>query len=178
MTPEDLITLTAGRSVQPLVAPGTGRPYWTVAEAGQACAGLEPEIFAAMLFTYAGADDCIPLLKRKLVAFASVMRQEERWPMKVRRENKTEGDYLEELVGLSLFEEAQPYRFGGPDGSVVAPMYLTVMNVKMRVWMDKLAHPYAVIRWRYITWLSIGRSHMRRWMRTNSQGVDLQRRTA
>lgn len=175
MTPEMLITLTSARTLQRMEVPGTAKPFWTVAEAAQACAGLEPEIFAAMLFSYAGADDCIPLLKRKLIEFASDMRKDEGWPATIKRDNGAKGDYLEDLVGLSLIEESQPYRFGGPEGSVVAPMYLAVMGVKGRTWMQVLAHPYAVIRWRYITWLGIGRSHMRRWIR--SQAVDSHRAT-
>ncbi len=168
MTPELLISIAGARSLQRMDVPGTGKPYWTVRECGMACAGMEPEVFAAMLYSYAGADECFHPLSEKLLDFGEAMRKAEDWPQTVKRTDGAEYDYLERLVGLSLVEEAQPYRFGGAEGSVVAPMYLAVSQVSGKTWMKRLAHPYATLRWRYITWLSIGRSHMARWIRSRA----------
>jgi hypothetical protein len=171
LTPEMLVTLTAGRSVQPFIVPGTGRPYWTLAEAGQAAAGLEPEIFRAMLYSYAGAEDCYRHLEEALVEFGEAFREEEEWPMQVAREDGNRSDYLRDLANVCLTEERHPWRFVKVAANnvtlAVSPFYLARMKVSEATWRKRLAHPYATLRWRYITWLSIGRAHMNRWMRNN-----------
>lgn len=183
MTPEMLITLTAGRSVQPFIVPGSGRPYWTVAEAGQACANLEPEILAAMLYSYAGAtdgfqdEDAVPkTLRQRLSAFGQAMRSEMQWVTTVPHTDGPRGEYFDELAEIALLEERQPWRFRTPneDGSMpvgrpatISPFYLALARVGEGTWRKQLHDPYAALRWRYITWLSIGKSHMRRWMRSH-----------
>jgi len=173
MTPEMLITLTSCRTAQLMRVPGAGKPYWTIAEAGMACGGLEPEIFAAMLYSYAGADDVGGQLEQSLLAFGEVMRIDERWPATVPNIDGERFDYLPSLARIALAEERYPWRFrSAADGEVpvgrprtVSPFYLVIAKVSGIVWVRKLADPYAALRWRYITWLSIGRAHMKRWMR-------------
>jgi hypothetical protein len=172
MTPEMLITLTTARTVQRLEIPGTARPYWTVAEAAHACGGLEPEVFAALLYSYAGDDTVVRTLGRALREFGQDLRTLERWPYQVSHEDGARGEYLEDLVTLTLIEERQPWRFGaasaGNNAPAVSPFYLAVAGVTERVWRKRLAVPYAALRWRYITWLGVGRGHMVRSMRHGS----------
>lgn len=187
MTPEMLITLTAGRSIPPFRVPGSGRPYWTVAEAGHACAHLEPEILAAMLYSFAGApdtfadEDCVPkTLRLRLSAFGQAMRPEMRWATTVPHTVGPRGEYFDELAQIALLEERQPWRFRTTNGDgtlpagrppTISPFYLAIARVSEGTWRKHLHDPYAALRWRYITWLSIGKSHMLRWMRQRGASV-------
>lgn len=169
--------------------PGSGgRAEWTVQEAGLACGPiahtsggevthvtrLPHEIYAALLYSYAGADELYRPLCFSLLEFAILTRRLDDWPPVVVREDGNRADYLEELVGMSLIEESQPWRFGAVEGSPISPIYLAVMRVTPKTWHRRLAHPYSALRWRYITWLDIGKAHMRRWMRSHQREDDAQ----
>lgn len=135
---------------------------------------LEPEIYAALLYSYAGADELYRPLCFSLLQFGIRMRRADGWPSMVVRDDGNRSDYLEELVGLSLVEEHQPWRFGAVEGSPISPIYLAVLRVTRKTWERRLAHPYSALRWRYITWLDIGKAHMRRWMRAETARDDVQ----
>ncbi len=185
MNPELLISITAARRHQLMSVPGSGaRAEWTVQEAGMACGPirgrngtvtrLEPEIYAALLYSFAGADELYRPLCFSLLKFGIRMRRLDDWPAAVVRDDGNRREYLEELVGLSLVEERQPWRFGAVEGSPISPIYLAVMRVTRKTWERRLAHPYSALRWRYITWLDIGKAHMRRLMRSHQRDEDAQ----
>lgn len=185
LNPELLISITAARRHQLMSIPGSSaRAEWTVQEAGMACGPirdrngritrLEPEIYAALLYSFAGADELYRPLCFSLLQFGIRTRQLDEWPPTVVRDDGNRGEYLEELVGMSLIEERQPWRFGAVEGSPISPIYLAVMRVTRKTWERRLAHPYSALRWRYITWLDIGKAHMRRWIRSTERGEHAQ----
>jgi hypothetical protein len=178
MTPEALITLTSARSIGlEFTIPGTRSAAWTVAEAAQACAGARPEAFAALLYSYAGADDCHPKLHRALCLEARRAAIAGNWPGTVLRMISVGpcfigpprpwaqlAAYLEDLVTLALLEERQPWRFVRPRNPRTPDPRRVILGLSHRRWDHEVAERYETVRMAYLGWLGEARRQMRHWL--------------
>lgn len=165
MSPEYLIAITSAHGVSAVfTVPGTNRPDWTTAEAAQACAGLEDHIFAAMLYSYAGATEMYFRLKQELVRVAEETIERERFPDTVKRDGR-QRSYAGDLAGMYLLEELKPWRFATAPNK--PNMRRILMGIEEHTWRRRVSPVYEAIRTEYIYWLSDGRRQMNRWLRAH-----------
>jgi hypothetical protein len=160
------------------------KAYWTSAEAGMACKGLDERCYYVLRYEHAMDDSVFWSLKLHLLEF--IIREKQRnyrWPDKVMRaqgryiggtwfptkdvKNKqlySEEKYLSDLVTMQLIEARDPGRFKRIDSRQPDPKR-EAMQVTHDTWRRKLSDIYETIFDKYHTWRSIGEEHMNRRLR-------------
>jgi hypothetical protein len=100
MTPEQLLSMVAARSLALAEPIGGAAPTWTLVEAGFAAAGLSRAQTAAFWHRYARDPGVRRTLYADLAAEAGRLALEQHWPPQVAGR-----PYLAELVQLAIAEE-------------------------------------------------------------------------
>jgi hypothetical protein len=160
LSPEYLIATSSAHGINSVFSvPGTNKPEWTFAEAAQACRDLEDHVFAALLYSYAGATETYYRLRRALVIEAKRIITSEGLPIAVKR-NGVRAAYIEDLCGMYLLEEYRPSRFR--TGANQPNMRRILMGIEEHNWRRRISPVYEGIGAQYINWLSMGRAAMNR----------------
>lgn len=137
------------------------RPAFGVAELGQAAQGLGVLPWNAALYSYAGAEDAYWLLWSALSSEANHIARRESWAPRVITETGEERFYRETLSALVLDHDAHQHYF-----TAAPALYAVYMGVTPATWDSSLRDPFRSLRQVYDRWLSIARSAIGRWIRS------------
>lgn len=97
MSPENLMSRTAGRALSFDYISGGGRPEWTPEDAALACRGLSEARFAAFAYRWARDDSQRSALYDCMMRASIDLAISERW--------SSWEDYIERLIWIALAEE-------------------------------------------------------------------------
>lgn len=163
----DLIHAARSRSALPSrhksgAATATGRQSyvhraarWSVAEIGQAAAGVPQVPFQAALYSLAGDRSVYWQLWQALWVEAYALLEQCRWPPKVCGADGGVRFYLEELAKLVLDVDAHIPLFRA------APvMYACCLGVSPKTWDGQLSRRFNMLQSRYQCWISEAMSIM------------------
>lgn len=100
ISPESLMSLTAGRALSMDHISGGGVPEWTAEDAALACKDLEVSRWAAFAYRWAGDDSMRSRLYGCLFNSSCELAETEQWPARVAGER-----YVERLVWIAIAED-------------------------------------------------------------------------
>lgn len=164
MSPEILLTMASAKGAPIEPAPGRGGiPEWVPADAGLACAGMEPMAFAACRYRWMRDDTAYAALLYDLINHGNRLARKEGWPEKVMRASRGQGPsrrpYLHDLAAMALLEEHNWWIIRR------AVLWPDIMGVELRIWMRVLSPKYEALRERLERWNSVAYGHLIRAMR-------------
>lgn len=125
------------------------RAPWTIAELGQAAAGVPQIEFCAACFAFAGDMGQFWKLHGALHLQAATLAEEHRWPARVKDVHSISVQYLRHLAKLVLDHDANQSQF-----AVCEPLYAIYMNVPEHVWKRQLSGPFVELQTVWLGWLS------------------------
>jgi len=157
---------TNGHRYQELVEPSalraTGkashtfhRPAWTVAELGQAAAGVAEIPFKAACYAFAGDRSVYWQLWSALQHAAHQLRARHSWPAQVRDVEGAAHFYLEALAQLVLDEDANRNLF-----TSAPALYWIIAGVDESTWKRGVRERFDAVQRRYLGWLGEAMSIM------------------
>lgn len=138
------------------------QPTFTVAELGQAGAGLGPIPWAAALYSFAGSQRDYWLLWTALGQNAFRLARRDRWEPRVIDRAGTLRFYWVELAELVLLEDANWQMFRSRPN-----IYSDWINVTPQIWEKHCDSPYRSLKDIYSGWLGTARRTIGRWIRND-----------
>jgi hypothetical protein len=124
------------------------RPEWTMAELGQAAAGVPDLLFCAACYAFAGDRSQYTALQAALLGRAINIAKREDWPMEVLDIHNLPRPYIRHLCKLVLDEDANPHLF------VVAPeLYSIYLGISERAWDDHMQGRFDSLKGVWASWL-------------------------
>jgi hypothetical protein len=179
MTPERLMTIAQARGMSMDAIPSGARPEFTVAEVGQALAGLpvfdQERAYAAFAYRWAGDDS------RRSVLYAHLTRavylgyeenpryiplaEREGWPKRIREQK-----YMDRLVCLAILEERYWFtiRMYSLWPALMADSGFKDMDDEL--WTRRISRKYEGVREILEGWCAKARSHAARKLRSAQSG--------
>lgn len=152
MNPSKLITLSNARGCNLSGMPRGGSPTFTIAEIGQACAGLGEPYLSAIFYRNTGGNRYYYRLKHELWSRLLNWVDRERYPRKVAGEKWTE-----RLVCMVLEEEISP--------RINDMARAMVMQVSDRTWRRRFDKPHKYLAGLLDVWVGEADRHVRRKLR-------------
>lgn len=134
---------------------GGAAPDWTIAELGQAAAGLDELPWLAACYSFAGAQTAYWPLCRALAIQAVELRVRYSWPAQITDISGQPRFYCEELAHLVLDEDANKPLF-----TAAPQLYCLYMRVSEQVWERSLLERFTTLQYVYQKWLSQARSYL------------------
>jgi hypothetical protein len=131
------------------------RPSWTVAEVGQAGAGVPEILFQAALFAFAGSRDNFWKLHRALCVEALALRASYQWPSEVIDIHGIDRPYLKHLAKLVLDEDASPNAF-----QIAPGLYALYLGLREKTWDKTIAERFYALKLVWLGWLQHAASIM------------------
>jgi len=139
-----------GKATRPSV-----RPEWTVAELGQAAAGVPELPFMAACYSFAGERGNLWKLHSALFREAQALRERNNWPVEVTDFHSIQRPYLAHLAKLVLDEDASPQVF-----RTAPQLYAIYLGVSEKVWVKSVAERYGALQLVWLDWLGHAASIM------------------
>jgi hypothetical protein len=186
MTPERLMTIAQARGMSMDCLPSGSRPEFTVAEVGQALAGLpivdQERAYAAFAYRWAGDDSSRSVLYSHLTRAVWLGYEEqpryvplaarEGWPRLIREQK-----YMDRLVKLAILEERCWFtiRMYSLWPVLMADSGFTDMDDEL--WTRRLSRKYEGVRDILESWCSRARSHAARKLRPAQTDSDENEKT-
>jgi hypothetical protein len=131
------------------------RPSWSLAELGQAAAGVPRLQFLAACFTYAGDRSGYWQLWSALERDAQALRVRYHWPAQVRGAAGAPVFYLEQLAQLVLDEDEHSHLFQS------APvLYSIYAGVDEQTWRRSVFERFDQVKLRFLGWIGEAMSTM------------------
>ena len=128
----------------------TVRPEWTIAELGQAAAGVPKIPFMAACYAFAGDRSCLWRLYDALLSEAQKISAQQRWPAELVDLYGIQSPYLKRLCKLVLDEDATPSSF-----QTVPQLYAIYMCVSEKTWKNPLSNQFDELKFVWQDWLNI-----------------------
>lgn len=156
---------TNGHSYQELIEPSAQRANgkdsrnfkqrsWTIAELGQAAAGVREIPFRAASYAYAGDTSSYWQLWSALEHAAQELRVRYSWPAQVKSPTGPRF-YLEQLAQLVLDEDANRHLFVS-----VPALYGIYVGVDESTWARSMCERFGAVQRRYLGWIGEAMSIM------------------
>lgn len=143
------------------------RPAWTLAELGQAAAGVPDIAFRAACFAFAGEESQFWTLHRALTVEGQHLRRQFSWPERIRDIHGIDVPYLAHLAKLVLDEDRKPSAF-----STVPGLHAVYMRVSEKTWDETLSGCFESLRVSWLDWLGIAARIMQPRLRENQELSD------
>ena len=133
----------------------SARPEWTVAEMGQAAAGVPAIPFMAACYSFAGERGNYWRLHAALFREAQILRERNNWPVEVTDFHSIQRPYLAHLAKLVLDEDASPQLF-----RTAPQLYAIYLGISEKVWEKSIAQRYGALQLVWLDWLGHAASIM------------------
>ncbi len=160
MNPARLVSLLSPKSVDPRrdqTDASTSPSKWTIADVALGLAGLDDPYAAAARYRWAREESQLPLLERRLFAYAEELARRESWPANYYRLDGERVPFaLRDLVRLALLEDH--YQAILKSGAAMAAM----LGVSEHLWRRRISPKYEAIRGELENWNGIAYAHVRR----------------
>lgn len=124
------------------------QPSWTIAELGQAAAGVPELCFRAALFAYAGDYSGYWPLHRALYDEGLKLRELEGWSPVVLDVHGLERTYLAHLAKMVLDEDRSPNLF-----RVCPELYRIYLQVDEQTWLRSMAGRFSALKFVWLGWI-------------------------
>jgi hypothetical protein len=135
-------------------SPSFDRPAWSLAELGQAAAGVPQVHFMAACYALAGDRSVYWRLWDALHFTALRLRERNNWPKQVRGAEGVPRFYLEQLVQLVLDEDAHPHLFNSVTATDKHPsLHAIYLQVDEQTWRRAVFERFDAVKLRYLGWI-------------------------
>jgi hypothetical protein len=125
------------------------RPKWTVAEIGQAAAGVPPIHFSAACYAFAGDRSQYWPLYNNLCGEVHRLQARFHWPIEIRDFHQIERPYLKYLAKMVLDEEDSQNLFKIADSR----LYSIYIGVSEKTWKNEVSERYETLKLVWLGWL-------------------------